>query len=149
MTELTTLGAILASNIKTARVLRRFEQQDLADRMRGLGYKWVRQTVGEAENSRRRLTVEETFALALALDTTVERLMMPQPWADEEADEKPVKLPSGITFPWPVVRYVISGGDPSGETTERRDRHLSHNRGIRWEGNALVRVSSRWDDGEK
>ena len=36
--------------------------QDLADRMRALGWKWVRQTVGEVENNRRRLTPEEISA---------------------------------------------------------------------------------------
>jgi hypothetical protein len=147
MAEPTTLGKILADNIRSARVQRRdFEQQDLADRMRELGYKWVRQTVGEAENGRRRLTGDEIFALALALNTTVQRLMTPPLWADEEAAGDPVVLPSGVTLPWPVVRFVISGPDPLEESAERRDRHVSRGRGIRWEGNALTRVAGRWDD---
>ena len=55
----TTPTAILAGNIAAARVRRRLQQSDLADRMRALGWKWVRQTVGEVENNNRRLTAED------------------------------------------------------------------------------------------
>lgn len=139
MAEPTTLGAILARNIASARAARSFQQQDLADRMRELGWKWVRQTVGEVENDRRRLTGEEIFGIALALDTTVERLMTPL-WGDEQ-----VELPSGVVLPWQSVRITVSGGDPSGEAPERVDRLRSFHRGIHWDGNRLVRVTSRYD----
>jgi transcriptional regulator with XRE-family HTH domain len=140
MTEPTTLGKILARNIASARVARDFDQQDLAARMRELGWKWVRQTVGEVENTRRRLTGEEIFGIALALDTTVDRLMTPL-WGNE-----PVQLPSGVTLPWQSVKLVISGPDPIDESPGRRERHGSFHRGISWDGNSLNRVTSRYDD---
>lgn len=65
------------SIIAAARVRRRLQQSDLADRMRALGWKWVRQTVGEVENSNRRLTAEEIFGLAIALEVTIPQLMAP------------------------------------------------------------------------
>ena len=73
----TTPTTILAGNIAAARVRRRLQQSDLADRMRALGWKWVRQTVGEVENNNRRLTAEEIFGLAIALEVTIPQLMAP------------------------------------------------------------------------
>ena len=77
MAKRTTLGAILAGNVAAARVRRRLQQQDLADRMRALGWKWVRQTVGEVENNRRRLSAEEIYGLAEALEVSIPVLMTP------------------------------------------------------------------------
>jgi len=46
--------------------------------MRALGFEpWIRQTVGSTERGRRRPTTEESIGLALALETTVPRLLMP------------------------------------------------------------------------
>jgi len=77
MAKRTTLGAILAGNIAAARVRRRLQHQELADRMRALGWKWVRQTVGEVENNRRRLSAEEIYGLAEALEVSIPVLMGP------------------------------------------------------------------------
>jgi transcriptional regulator with XRE-family HTH domain len=73
----TTPGAILAGNIAAARVRRRLQQSDLADRMRALGWKWVRQTVGEVEGNNRRLTAAELYGLAVALEVSIPQLMAP------------------------------------------------------------------------
>jgi transcriptional regulator with XRE-family HTH domain len=65
-------------------------QENLAARMRALGYNaWIRQTVGSTERGRRRPTAEEIAGLALALQTTIGKLMQP---VDED---QAVELQSG------------------------------------------------------
>jgi transcriptional regulator with XRE-family HTH domain len=85
-------GDAVAANVAAARARRRLGQEDVAARMRALGYsKWVRQTVGDIETGRRRLLAEEVFALAAALKTAVTLLV-----GAVETDE--LVLPSGVTL---------------------------------------------------
>lgn len=79
-----TYGEILARNIRAARSRAGIGQENLAARMRALGFEpWIRQTVGATERrdaskaARRRPTAEEIIGLALALGTTVPGLMAP------------------------------------------------------------------------
>lgn len=71
--------------------------------MRSLGWKWVRQTVGEVENNRRRLTAEELLGLAICLETSVPRLMAPL-WED-----KWVELPNGMSIRVVAVVSYVGG----------------------------------------
>src|ERR1700751_5291039 len=104
MTEPITPGAVLARNIAAARARRDLQQQDLAERMRVLGWKWVRQTVGEAERGRRRLTADEILGAAIALETTVARLLTPLP------EDGSVGLPSGLALSPAAVEALVSSG---------------------------------------
>lgn len=45
--------------------------------MRGLGYKWKRQTVSELERGERRLLAEELIGIAMALKIPASRLLDP------------------------------------------------------------------------
>ena len=101
----TTPSAILAGNIAAARARRHLQQQDLAERMRALGWKWVRQTVGEVENNRRRLTAEEILGLAISLETTIQRLLTP---LDED---KWVQVPSGLHLDINFVAQLVAGAN--------------------------------------
>jgi len=85
---------MLAGNIAAARARNRLQQSDLADRMRTLGFRWVRQTVGEVEKGRRRVDIGELYGIALALDLPIATLVLP--WADE--GEPTVRLPSGLVL---------------------------------------------------
>jgi transcriptional regulator with XRE-family HTH domain len=86
----TTYADVLARNIRAARSRADIGQENLAVRMRALGYEaWIRQTVGSTERGRRRPTAEEILGLAYALETSVASLLAP---ADED---KIVDLPSG------------------------------------------------------
>jgi transcriptional regulator with XRE-family HTH domain len=135
-----TYGEVLARNIRSTRVRADIGQENLAVRMRSLGFAaWIRQTVGAVERNRRRPTAEEMLGLAYALNTTVERLMTPQP------EDGQIDLPSGATLPWESVRYTVSGGDPVNEEPGRRDRHVSFHRGVRWDGDTMTRVPTRYD----
>jgi transcriptional regulator with XRE-family HTH domain len=98
----TTPGVILARNIAAARVRLGLDQKDLAERMRAVGWKWVRQTVGEVENGRRRLSADEVLGLGACLETTVEQLMSPR------KTDPPVELPSGEILASIQVMGLIS-----------------------------------------
>jgi transcriptional regulator with XRE-family HTH domain len=122
MATATTPGEILAGNVAAARVRRRLQQQDLAERMRALGWKWVRQTVGEVENNRRRLSAEEVFGLSVALETSIPMLMAP---VDVDHD-KTVDFPAGLEMSAMAVKMLAQGLTNIGAT---------------WYGNKLVLIT--------
>lgn len=69
-------GEVLAKNVRAARSRAGLTQDELAGRMRALGYAaWLYQTVGNVEKGKRRVTAEEVLGLALSLDTTIAALM--------------------------------------------------------------------------
>jgi len=129
-----TYGEILARNIRAARGRIDIGQENVAARMRALGYTaWVRQTVGSTERGRRRPTAEEVLALSLILNTSVMALMTPEP-----ADVG-VTFPSGATLEWHWAQATVlnRGG-----------------LGMKWEGDEPVfpgppprmRVPDSWRD---
>lgn len=67
--------AAIAANIRAERARANIGQQELAERMEALGWKWVRQTVGQVEGGTRRATADELIGLALCLDIPVLRLI--------------------------------------------------------------------------
>jgi transcriptional regulator with XRE-family HTH domain len=71
------LSDTLAANVRAFRARRRFNQEDLAERMGWLGHRWIRVTVSQVERGRRNLTVDELLGLALVLDATPEELLDP------------------------------------------------------------------------
>jgi transcriptional regulator with XRE-family HTH domain len=80
----------IVRNVRAERARKGLEQRDLVDRMRALGCtNWHRQTLSRVERGERRLLAEEMFVLALALETSIPRLM------GYLGDEKAVELPSG------------------------------------------------------
>jgi hypothetical protein len=107
-------GELLAGNIAAAMARRRLGHADLAERMQELGYKWIRQTVGDVLSGRRSLRASELFGLALALETTAPRLVIP------DDDVREIVLPSGRT----VLAKAVTMGPAA-----------------MWERNKLVRLS--------
>ncbi len=65
----------LSANCRSQRARVNIGQDCAAERMRALGFQWVRQTVGEIEHGQRRIAAEEIFGLAQVLDTTAASLM--------------------------------------------------------------------------
>jgi hypothetical protein len=80
---------VLTESIAVAMTRRRLGHAALAERMQGLGYKWIRQTVGDVMSGRRSLRAEELYGLTLALETTVSELMTPH------EDDAQIVFPSG------------------------------------------------------
>jgi transcriptional regulator with XRE-family HTH domain len=70
---------ILARNLGAVRRLRGWRQELVAERMNFLGHPWTRQTVGEAEQGRRNVTVDELLSLALVLEITISQLLDARP----------------------------------------------------------------------
>lgn len=102
-----TYGEVLARNIRAARSRVDIGQENLAARMRFLGFSaWIRQTVGATERGRRRPTAEEIVGLAIALETPAWRLMSP------DEDDKPVDLqPEGLKdVPAAYLRGLVIRG---------------------------------------
>lgn len=86
----TTYRDVLARNVRVARAAKQIGQQELARRMRVLGFgAWLHQTVGNVERGKRRLVAEEILALALALETSVGMLM------DPSREDGLIMLPGG------------------------------------------------------
>lgn len=71
------LSQALADNIRAYRMLRRMNQDNLAERMRLLQHEWSRPTVSEVERGGRNVTVDELGGLALALGVTIGQLLDP------------------------------------------------------------------------
>lgn len=100
----TTYADVLARNIRAARNRADLGQASVAARMRNLGFPgWHPQTVSSSEKGKRRLTAEEILGLALALDTTVQRLMTPL------GEDKWVELPSGQSLNVEAVVHLVAG----------------------------------------
>ena len=69
---------VLAENVRVLRAIRGLTQEVLADRMSFLGHGWKRQTVGQIARHDRSTSVDELLGLAIALDTSVPRLIDPR-----------------------------------------------------------------------
>jgi transcriptional regulator with XRE-family HTH domain len=86
----TAYGDVVAANIRAARSRRGVAQAVVVERMRALGFtSWHRQTLGNVERGERRVTMEEIFCLALALETTIPAL------ATAADQDEFVDLPNG------------------------------------------------------
>jgi 8-oxo-dGTP pyrophosphatase MutT (NUDIX family) len=95
---------LVARNVRVARaaVTPKLSQADLAERMRALGFgEWRRQTAGNTESGKRRVTAEELLGLALALDTTMARLTS----SPDENGARNVILLSGVVIPGRRVNF--------------------------------------------
>ncbi|MGO8960921.1 MAG: hypothetical protein ACLQFR_26650 [Streptosporangiaceae bacterium] len=63
---------------QTARSLADLSEEEVAERMRHLGYaSWVTQTVRDAENGQYRMLAAEVLGLSLALEVSVTDLVQP------------------------------------------------------------------------
>lgn len=82
---------VLAQNVKAAREYQNLSEDDLAERMRNLGYStWLQQTVSSVELGEYSLAAEEVLGISVALYASVTALMLPP-------DDNPlaVALPGG------------------------------------------------------
>lgn len=79
-------GDMIAANIRAARSRRGLAQAVVVARMRDLGFtSWHRQTMGNIERGDRRVTAEEIFGLAEALEVAIPMLMTaaePDVWVE-------------------------------------------------------------------
>jgi 8-oxo-dGTP diphosphatase len=106
---------LLARNLRSARAAAVLSQDDVRDRMQFLGFKtWQRSTMSLVERAKRGLAPDEIAALALVLQTTIERLVVPP----DDRDGQEVELPSGDLV--------------------RRSRFMFDDGSVEWDGNVAV-----------
>ena len=99
-----TYADVLAGNIRAERSRKGLGQTTVVERMRALGFtSWHRQTMGNVERGERRVTADEIYALAWALETSIPTLMK------ASDDEKEVKFPNGQAVGAVSVRRLASG----------------------------------------
>ena len=107
------LEKVLAANLKGLRERKQLTQADIAGEMVGLGFPWLRETVGQIETGRRRVALEEALALSVVLNDELGELY--------ECDRAIALSPS-----WKVFGLTISlaAEEPSqlAEARRRRDR---------------------------
>lgn len=109
---------VLARDFRAARAALDIGQADVAERMNALGFtEWRRQTVARVEQGKRRISAEETFALAYALEVGVTRLM------------SPIEEDRWVAFPNGKVVHAQHGMQRMRGTADDA---------IRWEGNTPV-----------
>jgi len=121
MTDAPAYGQVLGRNISAARGRLQLPQSALAERMRALGFPWKQQTVAVVEKGNRRATAEEVLGLALALETTIARLM----GASEENDN--VLLPNGQPIGAISIERLAGRGVNDGA--------------VRWAGNEIAMLT--------
>jgi transcriptional regulator with XRE-family HTH domain len=120
---------ILGRNISADRGRLQLSQTAVAARMQELGFEdWRQQTVASVEKGRRRVNAEEVLGLALALESTLPRLLAPiggALWVELPSD-------SGQLLPGMDVVGLITGAQGGAGT-------------VSWYNNRLVRsvVSAR------
>lgn len=67
----------VVKNVQTFMKKRTLNQEQLALRMRSMGFSWHRRTVNRIIRSERRIDVDELYGMALALETSVGALLWP------------------------------------------------------------------------
>jgi transcriptional regulator with XRE-family HTH domain len=88
-----TYAEVLECNIRVARTRADLTQAQVCDRMQALGFtNWYRQTLARVETGARRVLAEEMLALALALETSLSRLLK------ADRDDGYISLPGGMTL---------------------------------------------------
>src|SRR5262245_23223449 len=108
---------VLTSNIRALRARKKFDQGDVVERMRNLGYEnWHRPTLGRVERGERRLFAEELPGLVLALEAPWGNLLFPA-----AGELRMMSLPNHRLVILPLQHEM-----PEGIT------------GLRWEGNKPV-----------
>lgn len=112
-----TYRQLIAANVRAARAHAGLTQDEVAARMRVLGYGWTQGVVGHVESGRKNLLSCDILAVAVVLETTVAALMAPSP------DGSPVDLGGGWQISAVSARNRAYGmGDPS---VRWQDDHLS------------------------
>lgn len=71
------IPVVLGDNVRAYRLLKKMEQEDLAEKMRGYRHPWRRATVSEVERAHRNVTIAELLTLVLILGASVQELLDP------------------------------------------------------------------------
>lgn len=106
----------VAENVRTLRQQRGLSQADLATVLRELGTPLGVSALSKVENGTRRVTVDELVALAVALNVSPNRLLLPgdiDPTAVAEhleTEQEPIELTPSLTVE-PTAAWAWAAGD--------------------------------------
>jgi len=82
---------VAGRQLRMLRQGRGWTQQEVANRMRKLGYSWQQSTIGKIEAAQRPLRLNELADLAATLGVSVTHFLRPNPAADESTDLEAVE----------------------------------------------------------
>jgi transcriptional regulator with XRE-family HTH domain len=105
---------VFGDNVHAIRRLKKMKQEDLSERMVSLGHPgWSRVTVSDVERAQRGTSIDELFALAIALETSVAKLLDPGGVAGVGSTD----LDFGLNFvpaasPTQGRSFIVSTQDP-------------------------------------
>jgi 8-oxo-dGTP pyrophosphatase MutT (NUDIX family)/transcriptional regulator with XRE-family HTH domain len=91
--EIGAVGRRVAENLERLRELRHLNFTELSGLLKRLGRPLSAETIGKVERRERRIDVDDLVALAVALDTTPNRLLLPS----DASDNKPIELTPEVT----------------------------------------------------
>jgi transcriptional regulator with XRE-family HTH domain len=128
---------VLADNLRAFRLLRRMEQDGVAEQMNYLGQQWTRQTISDIERGRRNVSVEELVGFTLVLGATIEQLLDPR-GPERRTGPRLALARGGKTWGAPrqvMEEFTVDPADVSGLVCEHKVRAWS-----RWQGAKLREV---------
>lgn len=108
--ELGDIGKATAANVRLVRGRRGMTQRDLADRMGELGRPLLASGVAKIEAGERRVDVDDLTALAVALNVTPARLLLPDGLADDAVRLTPSSpAPHWAAWDWATGSRSMDG----------------------------------------
>lgn len=108
-----TVAATVAGNVAEVRDLRRLSVRALADRLAEIGHPILASGISKIENAERKVSVEDLVALALALDVSPVRLLLPA-----EPGEDEIALTPGRSATWDRAWRWAVGEQPIEPTAD-------------------------------
>jgi transcriptional regulator with XRE-family HTH domain len=123
--ELGAVGRQVAENLAMLRHGAGMKQQELSERLEAIGRPVPATSISKAEKGERRVDVDDLVALAMALDTSPNRLLLPVDERDAIIDLAPnVQVSQAYAWQW------ATGEWPAGPDV--RDRPFSAFQNFRW-----------------
>ncbi|MFF1413375.1 helix-turn-helix domain-containing protein [Streptomyces sp. NPDC058289] len=109
--DLGPVGAHVAANLKALRASLLLTTEQLAERMTGLGRPMHANTITRMEKKQRRVDVDDLVALALALETRPDALLLPMTIAKEIQLAETLTVPGYKAWRWANGASPLEGHD--------------------------------------
>lgn len=127
--EIGAAGRRVAENLARLRELRHLNYTDLSAQLRRLGRPLSAETLGKVERQERRIDADDLVALAVALDTTPNRLLLPgEADSEQETELTPeVAVPALDAWLWALGESELPrwAAPPERQDLVSDDRHRS------------------------
>jgi transcriptional regulator with XRE-family HTH domain len=117
----------LAKNLRAIRDRRRLSQEDLAVALAAVGRPMQRSAIAKVEKGDRRVDVDDLVALALALNVTPARLLLPDVAIDDDVElTDQVRAPAWMVWQWMLGAVSLAANAADVETDEGLSRKLAY-----------------------